>query len=180
MKNGENFLVGELLCAALGCECRQAESAPGEGEDGACSSISAQSSSFPLFPSHPECWCLDSWSSEQLESGTARLPWAFLKQQPVPAWLWPSQGTGWPSSPKTTLTPSLPGTGSQFLSSCPTRFLWDSPGCSQAWQGCPRYTPGSAGPSLPFPCWDDLFIRYLNIVVQYPGQGWGDGGFTCF
>lgn len=75
--------------------------APGEGEDGACSSISAHSS-FLLFPSHPECWCLDSWSSEQLESGTARLPWAFLKQQqPVPGWLWPSQGTGWPSSPQT-------------------------------------------------------------------------------
>lgn len=90
-------------------------SAPGEGEDGAYSSISAHSSSFPLFPSHPECWYLDSWSSEQLESGTARLPWAFLKQ-PVPGWLWPSLGTGCPSSPRTTLTPSLPG---QCLSSSP-------------------------------------------------------------
>lgn len=59
-------------------------------------------------------------------------------------------------------------------------FLCDSPSCSQAWQGCPRYTPGSAGPSLPFPHRDNLFIRYLNIVVQYPVQGWGDGGFTCF
>lgn len=94
-------------------------SAPGESEEGACSSISAHFSSVPLFPSHPGCWCLDGWSSEQLESGTARLPWAFLRQ-PVPGWLWPSQGTGWPSSPKNTLTPSLPWTVSQFLSSCPS------------------------------------------------------------
>lgn len=30
----------------------------------------------------------------------------------------------------------------------------------------------------PFPFRDDLFVRYLNIVVQYLVQGWGDGVFN--
>lgn len=108
-------------------------SAAGEGEDSTCSSISTHSSSFPFFHL-TECWCLDSWTSEKLENGTARLPWAFLKQ-PVPGWFWPSEGTGWPSTPKTTLTPSLPWTVSLLHSSCPPLLpLWLT-----------RLQPGMAG-----------------------------------
>lgn len=118
MENGENcrnFLVGEFLCAALGCACRQADISSRRGRGWCLFFHQCSLLFFPLFPSHPECWYLDSWGSEQLESGTARLPWAFLKQ-PVPGWLWPSLGTGCSSSPRTTLTPSLPG---QCLSSSP-------------------------------------------------------------
>lgn len=154
-------------------------SAPGEGEDGACSSITAHPSSFPLFPSHLEFWCWAAGAVNNLEVG-----------QPG------SHGHSWSSLflAGSGLHRALDGlhhpkTLSHFhchrqcLSSsppAPALFpLWLT-SCSQAWQGCPRYTPGSVGPSLPFPRRDDLFIRYLNIVVQYPVQGWGDGGFTCF
>lgn len=99
-----------FLCDALGCECMWMEtgfswptiiSAPGVGEGSVCSFVSAHPS-FLHFLSHPE-WCGDSWSSKRLESRTAGLPWALMKQS-VPDWLWPSQGTGWPSSPQKTFT----------------------------------------------------------------------------
>lgn len=113
---------------------------------------------FPFFPSHPENWCLDSWSSEQRESGTARLPWAFLKQ-PVPGWLWPSQGTGRPSSPKTTLTPSLPRTVSQFLSSCPIPVSSVTP---QAAVRHGRGAPGTRQAQL-----DPLCLFHVGITCLY-------------
>lgn len=106
-------------------------SAPGEGEDGACSSISAHSSSLPLFPSHPGCWCLESWSSEHLARGTARLPWAFLRQ-PVPGLQHQEHSHTFTAMDSVSVPLLLP----QPCSLCD----------SQAWQGCPRYTQAQLGP----------------------------------
>lgn len=118
------------------------------------------------------CWCLESWSSEQLEGGTARLPWAFLRQ-PVPGWLSPSSPT--------TLT-HLHCHGQCLSSSPPAPALLPL--------GLTRLQPGMAGvPQVharlswtlsAFSRRDDSFVRYLIIVVQYPVQGWGDGGFHVF